>query len=98
MEQSTDAVDHATIDRMADYVVARQKAKRAAAGVSEIVVDGDREPLAYASEGRIILAADTCCHDVSGRLLYTGAGSFECQSGLYIVSDLQGRTMKLLVK
>ena len=98
MDQSTDSVDHATIDRMADYVVARQKAKRAAAGVSEIVVDGDREPLAYASEGRIILAADTCCHDVSGRLLYTGAGSFECQSGLYIVSDLQGRTMKLLVK
>lgn len=98
MDQSTDSVDHATIDRMARYVAKRQQAKRDAAGVSEVIADGDGLPLAYSTEGRIILPADTCCHDLSGRLLYTGAGEFDCESGLYIVSDIRGRSMKLLVK
>ena len=98
MDESTDPVDHATIDRLARYVAKRQKARVDAAGVKEIEADSTKTPLAYTSEGRIILAPDTCCHDLSGRLLYTGAGDFACQSGVYIVSDNNGRSAKFYVK
>lgn len=98
MDKSTDPVDHATIDRLARYVAKRQKARAGSAGVKEFETDSAKTPLAYSSEGRIVLAPDTCCHDLSGRLLYTGAGDFACESGIYIVSDNRGRSMKLYVK
>ncbi|MDE5595606.1 MAG: DUF4855 domain-containing protein, partial [Muribaculaceae bacterium] len=98
MRDSSDPVDHATIDRLARYVAKRQKARVDAAGVKEIESDTVKTPLAYSAEGRIILAPDTCCHDLSGRLLYTGAGDFACEAGIYVVSDNQGRSMKLIVK
>lgn len=98
MNESSDPVDHATIDRLARYVAKRQKARVEAAGVKEIEADSVTTPLAYSAEGRIILAPDTCCHDLSGRLLYTGACDFACESGVYIVSDNSGRSLKLLVK
>ena len=97
MDQSTDPVDHQTIDRMARYVAKRQAARSQAAGLVDIDTDSDNTPLAYSSEGRIVLSPDTCCHDLTGRLLYSGAGTYDCQSGLYIVSDSRGHSMKLLV-
>ena len=98
MDQSEDPVDHETIDRLARYVAKRQKARVQSTGVKDIETDSVKTPLAYASEGRITLAPDTLCHDLSGRLLYTGAGDFACAAGIYIVSDHSGRSMKLYVK
>ena len=96
MDKSTDPVDHATIDRMARFVAARQKARRDNAAINDVTTD--QVTIATTGDGCITLAADTCCHDISGRLLYTGAGSFACESGLYIVSDRRGNSMKLFVK
>lgn len=98
MDQSTDPVDHATIDRLARYVAKRQKQRNPAAGIHEIPTDTIDAPLAFAIEGNIYLAPDTCCHDLTGRVLYKGEGNFTCQSGVYVVSDNQGRSMKLYVK
>lgn len=96
MDQSSNPVNHATIDRMAKYVSARQKAKRETSAIKD--VESDRKPLAYTEQGRIILEADTCCYDVYGRLVGCGEGSVDCKSGVYIVSDNNGNSMKFLVK
>lgn len=96
MDQSTNPVNHATMDRMAKYVSARQKAKRESAAIKD--VENDRKPLAHTEQGRIILAPDTCCYDVYGRLVFEGDGSFDCQSGMYIVSDKNGNSEKFLVR
>lgn len=96
MDQSSNPVNHATIDRMAKYVSARQKAKRESSAVKD--VESDHKPLAYTEPGRIVLAPDTCCYDVYGHLIGSGAGSIECESGVYIVSDNNGNSMKLLVR
>lgn len=98
MNESSDPVDHATIDRLARYVAKRQKARVDAAKIKKLESDSIKSPLAHSLEGRIILAPDTCCHDLSGRLLYVGAGDYACESGIYIVSDNKGRSMKLVVK
>lgn len=98
MDKSTDAVDHQTIDRLARYVAKRQAARSASSGISEITRDEKQTPVAYVEDGRIILPPDTCCHDLAGRLLYTGEGAFDCKAGVYIVSDRLGNSMKLFVK
>lgn len=96
MDQSTDPVDHATIDRMASYVAARQKARAENAGISDPVVADS--VLAYASGRRIYMSPDTCCHDIAGRLIHSGEGVVDCNPGVYIVNDKRGNSMKLLVK
>jgi hypothetical protein len=96
MDKSTDPVDKATIDRMARFVAARQKAKSESASAGDAI--SDLTPMAVTGDGCITLAPDTCCHDLAGRLLYTGAGSYGCEAGIYIVSDNLGHSMKLIVK
>lgn len=96
MDQSSDPVDHATIDRMARYVAARQKARAENAGMSDPeVVDS---VLAYTSGRRIYMNPDTCCHDIAGRLIHSGEGVVDCNPGVYIVNDKRGNSVKLMVK
>lgn len=96
MDQSTDPVDHATIDRMARYVAARQKARAESAGISE--PETADSVMAYASGRRIVMSADTCCHDISGRLIHCGSGVVDCNPGVYIVNDRHGHSLKLFIK
>lgn len=96
MDQSTDPVDHATIDRMASYVAARQKARADKAGVSDPEVADS--VLAYTSGRRIYMNPDTCCHDIAGRLIHSGEGSVDCNPGVYIVNDKRGNAVKLCVR
>lgn len=70
------------------------------AGIDDIVVDSE-PTFAYASDGRIVISDSTplaCVYDITGKLIHQGAGSCDCRPGLYIVSDMRGRTQKLLIK
>lgn len=93
MHESTDPVDHATIDRMASFVAARQKAR--SAGIRDAVADTCASP--YTRHGQIVLPTDSCCHDIAGRLVFHGSGTVACEPGIYIVRDIAGHTHKLLV-
>lgn len=96
MAQSNDSVNHATMDRLARYVADRQKVRADHAGINDVTADGDT--IAVAGDHSISLSQGASCHDISGRLLHSGSGTFECPSGIYIVSDNHGRSMKLFVK
>ncbi len=96
MDQSEDPVDHETIDRLARYVAARQKARAESAGIDDPEVTDS--VIAYTRDGRIYMNADSCCHDIAGRLIHSGAGEIECRPGIYIVNDNKGRSLKLFVK
>lgn len=96
MAASEDPVDHATIDRLANYVVTRQKA--AAASITEVTADTD---WAHVDGDTVYISADApkaLCHDISGRLIHSGAGTFTCNSGLYILSAPGHNTLKFFVK
>lgn len=96
MDRSTDPVDHQTIDRLANYVVARQKVRASSTSISEIKTD--TATTAYTRDGKIIITEDSCCHDLAGRLIFKGIGEIKCNPGVYLVSDTSGRSVKLLVK
>ncbi len=96
MANSRDSVDHATIDRLARYVAKRQQKRAQNASVSEVIADSDS--LATVTDRNVSLADGVACHDINGRLIHAGGGTFECPAGIYIVSDKGGRSMKLFVK
>ena len=96
MHTSTDAVNHATIDRLASLVAKRQEQF---AGVEAPVADN--LPFAYAGPGEIFITSDApnaVCYNTSGIAIHTGTGRFTCPAGMYIVTDGQGRSTKLIVK
>ncbi len=98
MAQSSDPVNHATMDRLASIVIDRQKKK--AAGVFIPTVE-EHAMYAYAGEGEIFItgdAPDARCYSVSGALVHAGAGRFACPEGVYVVTDGKGKSVKLLVK
>lgn len=69
-------------------------------GIEEIVADGN-EVFAYAGDNRIVVTADApnaVCVDLTGKIIARGAGSFPCSKGVYIVNDMRGRSVKLIVK
>ena len=70
-------------------------------GISEIITDNGIADFACAGEGFISIsnsAPKAHCYNASGALIHIGAGRLECLPGLYIVNDLRGNTLKLLVK
>ncbi len=98
MAESTDPVDHATIDRLASYVVDRHK--KIAAGVSTPTVE-DHANYAYAGAGEIFITADAPdarCYSVSGSLVHVGPGRFDCPDGVYFVTFRNSKTIKLFVR
>lgn len=67
-------------------------------GVEDVVVD-NAAAVATVSNGTItVLAPEAQCYDISGKLIHSGAGSFTCNPGVYVVADNHGKTVKLLVK
>lgn len=93
-----DATDHQTMDRLARFVVARQKARQQATGIDDVRVD---EKWVESTDGGIVIyesAPDARCYDLSGRLILSGPGSVSCRPGIYIASDGRGNTVKLHVK
>jgi hypothetical protein len=98
MAESTDPVDHATIDRLASIVVERHKKKMAGVASQE---KEDLAIYAYAGEGEIFIASDACdarCYSMCGDLVHTGTGRFDCAAGIYFVTYNNGQSIKLLVK
>lgn len=99
MANSTDATNHATMDRLADIVVKRQKAF-AQAGVESAVAD-EAPRFAFAGIGEIFIPdrfADASVYSLAGAMLHKGAGLFRCPAGIYIVADGHGHTVKVAVK
>ena len=70
------------------------------AGIEDVTVDGDAGFVSVS--GNIVtvseLAPDTRCFDLSGKTVHTGAGSFSCPQGVYIVNDMRGHSVKIIVK
>lgn len=97
MAKSTDPVNHATMDRLADFIVKRQTAF---AGISDIEADQHRT-MATTAPGEIFVSAeypDALVYSAAGTLIHKGWGRFSCPSGIYIVSDGHGATQKVAVK
>lgn len=70
------------------------------AGIEDITVDGDAD-FAHAAAGQIIIspdAPDAVCVDLTGKVISRGAGSFSCPQGVYIVNNMHGRSVKLVVR
>ena len=70
------------------------------AGIDDITVDNE-PTFAYAGDGRIVISDSAplaCVYDITGKLIHQGAGSCDCRPGLYVVSNMRGRTQKLLVR
>lgn len=70
------------------------------AGIDDIVIDSP-VAFAYASDGAITITDDApqaCCFDLTGKIIRRGAGTFSCPAGVYIVNDMQGHSVKLIVK
>lgn len=58
-------------------------------------------PFAYSENGEVFITSDApnaVCYNSSGRTVHTGAGRFNCPKGLYIVTDGEGGSTKLIVK
>ncbi len=101
MLNSGDAVNQATMDRLAGIVKKRQlKFAQQSSGIEDITAPEARQ-FAYASQGKIFItsdAPDAMVYTLAGVPVFYGNGLFECKSGLYIVTDGQGRSVKLAVK
>ena len=70
------------------------------AGIDDITVDRDA-PFAFAGDGTVTIsdsAPAACCFDVAGKIIWRGAGTFSCRPGIYIVNDMKGHSVKLIVK
>lgn len=70
------------------------------AGIDDVIADNITD-FAYSTPGKIIISQKTpdarCCN-LSGAVLFSGAGEYSCQPGIYIVSDRRGHSIKLIVK
>ena len=69
-------------------------------GIVDIEADNAAD-FAYTVPGKIIISEkipDACCCSLSGAVLFSGAGEFACPSGVYIVSDRRGHSIKLFVR
>lgn len=72
-----------------------------ASGVGTTIADGSKTPLAFASNGKITIsdmAPQACCYTLLGTLVHKGSGTFNCTPGVYIVSDMRGKSVKLIVR
>lgn len=81
-------------------VNAEGKSTEPTTGIEDITVEGDAD-FAYAAAGQIIIsndAPDAVCVDLTGKVIARGTGSFTCPQGVYIVNDLHGRSVKLVVR
>ena len=100
MAKSTDAVNHATMDRLAQIVDSRQKAFAEELGVN-VPTSDDLEAFAFGGSDGIFISekcTNACVFSLSGIELYRGTGLFTCQKGVYIVTDGLGRSAKIIVK
>ena len=82
------------------HIASNGEMKQQTAGIEEIVADSN-EVFAYACDNKIVITADApnaVCVDLTGKVIARGAGSFPCPKGVYIVNDLRGRSVKLIVK
>ena len=98
MYNSSDAVNKATMDRLATFVSNRQK--KFALGVESVETDTEY-PFAVGGKGDIFIPSDypyAAIYSLSGALLHQGPGTFACAQGIYIVTDGQGRSLKIRVK
>ena len=81
-------------------VLANGKSTEPVAGIEEIVSDSETV-FAYAGDNKIVITSDApnaVCVDLTGKIIARGAGSFPCTKGIYIVNDMRGRSVKLIVK
>ncbi|MDE5595727.1 MAG: hypothetical protein K2I89_09180, partial [Muribaculaceae bacterium] len=81
-------------------VLANGKSTEPVAGIEEIVADNETI-FAYAGDNKIVITSDApnaVCVDLTGKVIARGAGSFPCTKGIYIVNDMRGRSVKLIVK
>lgn len=100
MADSGDAVNQATMDRLADLVKARQLKFAESSGIDELPAETSRT-FAYTSQGKIFITPDApgaTVYTLAGVPVFYGEGLFECNPGLYIVTDGNGRSVKLAVK
>lgn len=70
------------------------------AGIEDVVVDNVAQ-FANVSGNTITISADAPeanCFDLSGKIIHQGSGSFSCPPGVYIVNDMRGHSVKLIVK
>ncbi|MCH5347393.1 MAG: DUF4855 domain-containing protein [Muribaculaceae bacterium] len=94
MDKSTDPVNHATMDRLADLVVKRQSAF---AGIEGVTAEQHRQ-VAYSGQGEIFISAEypeARVYNIAGREVFSGWGRFACEPGIYIVTSGTGLTTKI---
>ena len=100
MAASLDPVNQATMDRLCDIVIRRQNAFAGDTGIEDNTVAPEVQ-FAYPGTGSIFIPADfpaASVYNTSGMLVHSGDGTFFCRSGIYIVTDGNGRTVKVAVK
>ena len=81
-------------------VDSKGKSTEPVAGIEDIVTDGEAV-FAFAGDRKIIItddAPEAVCVDLTGKVIAHGAGSFSCAKGVYIVNDMHGHSIKLIVK
>ena len=81
-------------------VDSKGKSTEPVAGIEDIVTDGEAV-FAFAGDRKIIItddASEAVCVDLTGKVIAHGAGSFSCAKGVYIVNDMHGHSIKLIVK
>lgn len=70
------------------------------AGIDEVLAD-TAPVFAFASDGCITVTDEApCarCHDMAGRLVHVGSGTFACTPGVYVINDMHGHVIKLSVR
>lgn len=81
-------------------VDSKGKSTEPVAGIEDIVTDS-AAVFAFAGDRKIIItddASEAVCVDLTGKVIAHGAGSFSCAKGVYIVNDMHGHSIKLIVK
>ena len=81
-------------------VDSKGKSTEPVAGIEDIVTDS-AAVFAFAGDRKIIItddAPEAVCVDLTGKVIAHGAGSFSCAKGVYIVNDMHGHSIKLIVK
>lgn len=99
MANSSDPVNLATIDRLADIVARRQRAFAENGSVSAITPENRQ--FAYPGVGEIFVPADcpeVVIYDMAGIELHRGTGRFSCCPGVYLAADGAGHSVKVVVK
>lgn len=99
MVNNGDQTDNATMDRLCDFVAMRKKAFAAQHGVSDVITDAQVD-FVHFGDGYIYIndsAPAATVHTMDGRLVHAGCGYFYCQTGLYIVNNGAGKSIKAVV-